>query len=276
MNTLKVTFLLALLSGLFIVIGQSLGGTSGAQFALILSLAMTFGSYWFSDTIVLKMHRAKEVTKATDPKLVSMVERLAHKAGLPVPKVYILPSSGANAFATGRDPHHSAVAVTQGIMTQLSDNELSGVIGHELAHIKNRDILISSIAAAIGGAISMLANMAQWAFIFGRGNERDDNAAGTFFTMLIAPITATLIQLAISRSREFEADRVGAEIHGNPLDLASALHKLHTSQALLPAVSNSTATAHMFILSPLKGKNVLKLFSTHPPVEERIKRLQAM
>lgn len=275
-NGLKTTLFLGLLTGLFIVVGSSLGGQSGAIFAFGLAVVMNLGSYWFSDTIVLKLHRAQAVDNTTHPELVGMVSRLANRAGLPMPKVYIIPEMTPNAFATGRNPQHAAVAFTQGILNQLDPNELSGVAAHELAHIQHRDILISSVAACIGGAISMLANMAQWAMLFGRDREEGQNPIAALATIIIAPIAAMLIQMAISRSREYLADARGAEIHGNPMDLASALAKLHNNIALLPQPDQNPAMAHMYIMSPLSGRQLMNLFSTHPPVETRIARLREL
>ncbi len=275
-NGLKTTLFLAILTGLFIAVGSSLGGQSGAIMAFGIAILMNFGSYWFSDTIVLKRHRAQVIDSASHPDLVAMVERLAHRAGLPMPKVYIMPDMSLNAFATGRNPSHAAVAFTQGIINQLNPDELAGVAAHELAHIQNRDILISSIAACVGGAISMLANMAQWAMLFGRDREEGQNPVGALVTIIVAPIAAMLIQMAISRSREYLADARGAEIHGNPLDLASALAKLHNNMALMPPSDQNPAMAHMYIMSPLTGGQFMNLFSTHPPVEARIARLRAL
>jgi heat shock protein HtpX len=246
-------------------------------FALIMAFMMNAFTYWFSDKIVLRMYGAKEVTRAEAPELYELVGRLARKAGLPMPKVYIINQPQPNAFATGRNPQNAAVAVTSGILRMLSAEELEGVLGHELAHIKHRDILIGTIAATIAGAISYLAHMAQWAMIF--GSHRDDeegNPLATIALMILAPIAAMLIQLAISRSREFAADAGGAKIAGNPRYLASALRKLHMASEQIP-MQAQPATAHMFIVNPLSGgSSIAKLFSTHPPVEERIARLEAM
>ncbi|MEK7263986.1 MAG: zinc metalloprotease HtpX [Bacteroidota bacterium] len=279
MNTLKTTFLMALLTVLFILIGSALGGESGMVMAFFFAIAMNFGAYFFSDKLVLRMYKAQEIQHNDNPQLFQMVTEMTMKANLPMPKLYIIPSEQPNAFATGRDPHHSAVAVTQGILNMLSKEELRGVIGHELAHIKHRDILIGTIAATVAGAISMLANMAQWAMIFG-GSNRDDREGGSpvagILMMILAPIAAMLIQMAISRSREFLADEGGAEISGNPLYLSNALRKLHTATQQIP-MQATPATAHMFIVSPFAGMGgITKLFSTHPPVEERIERLQEM
>jgi heat shock protein HtpX len=246
--------------------------------ALIFALGMNFISYWFSDKIVLRMYRAKQVTEAEAPDLYSIVRSLVQKAGMPMPKVYMMDQEQPNAFATGRNPNHAAVAVTTGIMRILTREELQGVIGHELSHIKNRDILISTIAATIAGAISYLAQMAQWAMIFG-GHRGDDDEGGSpiaaFVMMIVGPIAAMIIQMAISRSREYAADSGGAEIAGNPRYLAGALRKLHMASQKIPMHANP-ATSHMFIVNPFSGGGIVKLFSTHPPIEERIARLESM
>jgi len=278
-NTLKTTFFLAILAVLFVAIGSLLGGKNGATMALIMAGVMNLGAYWFSDKIVLAMYRAKEVAERDAPELHSIVRQLTVRAQLPMPRVYIMDNPTPNAFATGRNPEHAAVAVTTGILNLLSREELSGVIGHELAHIKNRDILISTIAATIAGAISYLAHMAQWGLMFGgRRDNEDRNPLGSvigIFIMILAPIAAMLIQMAISRSREYKADESGATVCGNPLALASALKKLQTGVRRIPMQANPS-TAHMFIVSPLTGGGMLSLFSTHPPIEERIARLEAM
>ena len=279
-NTLKTTFFLAVLTVLFIFIGSLLGGKSGATMAIIMAGVMNIGAYWFSDKIVLAMYKAKEVPEREAPELHSIVRELTMRAQLPMPKVYIMDNPAPNAFATGRNPEHAAVAVTTGITGLLSRDELSGVIGHELAHIKNRDILISTVAATIAGAISYLTYMAQWGLMFS-GSRRDEegrNPLGSVVAiavMILAPIAAMLVQMAISRSREYKADEGGASICGNPLSLASALKKLHAGVRRIPMNANP-ATAHMFIVSPLAGGGVLSLFSTHPPIEERVARLEAM
>ncbi|HAS17507.1 MAG TPA: zinc metalloprotease HtpX [Nitrospiraceae bacterium] len=279
MNTLKTTFFLAILAVLFVAIGSLLGGKNGATMALIMAGVMNLGAYWFSDKIVLAMYRAKEVAERDAPELHSIVRQLTVRAQLPMPRVYMMDNPTPNAFATGRNPEHAAVAVTTGILNLLSREELSGVIGHELAHIKNRDILISTIAATIAGAISYLAHMAQWGLMFGgRRDNEDRNPLGSvigIFIMILAPIAAMLIQMAISRSREYKADESGATVCGNPLALASALKKLQTGVRRIPMQANPS-TAHMFIVSPLTGGGMLSLFSTHPPIEERIARLEAM
>jgi heat shock protein HtpX len=246
--------------------------------ALIFALVMNFFAYWFSDKIVLKMYGAKEVTESEAPDLYAMVRRLAQKAEIPMPRIYIINAEQPNAFATGRNPKHAAVAVTTGIMRILSHEELQGVIGHELAHVKHRDILISTVAATIAGAISYLAQMAQWAMIFG-GHRGDDNEGGSpvaaIIMMIVGPIAAMIVQMAISRSREYAADAGGAKIAGNPRHLAGALKKLHMASQKIHMQANP-ATSHMFIVNPLSGGGLLKLFSTHPPIEERIARLNSM
>jgi heat shock protein HtpX len=286
MNGFRTTILLAVLTALVVWIGQMVGGPNGAVMALIFAGAMNFFSYWFSDKIVLKMYGGQQITANDDPELYSLVQELAAKGGLPMPKVYVIPEDAPNAFATGRNPEHAAVAVTQGIRRILNKRELAGVLGHELTHVKNRDILISSIAATLAGAISFMAQMAQWGMIFGGGRSRDDGEGnggggifGLLFMMIVAPIAAMLIQMAVSRSREFMADAGGAKISGDPLALAGALRKLHMGAQNIPLeVSNATqnATAHMFIVSPLTGGSFASLFSTHPAMEERVARLEAM
>ncbi len=276
MNTMKTFMLMAGLTALLIVIGNALGGQSGMMIALGIALLMNFGSYWFSDKIVLKMYNAQEASPSSD--LYAMVRTLANKAGLPMPKVYIIPGEQANAFATGRNPEHAAVAVTEGIMRILNRNELAGVIGHELAHIKNRDILIGTIAATIAGAISMIANIAQFSMLFGgrSDDEEGQNPIATLAMIIIAPIAAMLIQMAVSRSREYLADEVGAQIAGDPRALSNALRKLHMSAEQIPMAA-TPATAHMFIVSPLTaGSAIMNLFSTHPPMEKRVERLENM
>lgn len=275
MNSAKVFLFMAALSGLFMVSGQALGGQSGMITALVMAIAMNFFAYWFSDKLALKMSRAQEVNDAEAPVLHAMIASLAGRAGLPKPRVYIMPGDTPNAFATGRDPEHAAVAVTEGLLSLLNRDELEGVLAHELAHIKNRDILISSIAAVMAGAISYLATMAQWAMIFGggRGEEEEGGSMfGSLAMMIIAPLAATLIQLAISRSREYTADATGAAISGKPQGLASALARLEAYNQQLPMQVNP-ATAQMYIVNPLHGQSLMRLFSTHPPIRERIKRL---
>ena len=281
MNTLKSLFLLAFLSAILVLVGGVIGGKNGALVALVLAGVMNFVSYWWSDKIVLRMYKASEVGRDDAPELYSDVEELAQIAGLPMPRVYVIPEQAPNAFATGRDPHHSAVAVTQGIMRLLNRSELKGVIAHELAHIRNRDILIGSVAATIAGAITYLAYMAQFAAIFGGGggNRRGGGMLELLAMAIIAPMAAMIVRMAISRTREFGADKTGAEICGNPLYLADALRKLQAGASRIPLqVSEQTAesTAHMMIVSPMIGGGFAKLFSTHPPTEERVARLKAM
>jgi len=266
---------MALMTVLLVLAGGALGGRGGMMMAFVFAVVMNFGTYWFSDKIVLKMYRARPVNESEAPNLYNMVRELSMKARLPMPKVYVIPNPTPNAFATGRNPKHAAVAVTEGIMKILTPQELSAVISHELGHVKNRDILIGTIAATIAGAISMLAHIAQWAMIFGGRSSDDDNPIAALAMIILAPIAAMLIQLAISRSREYAADATGAKIHGMPRDLASALKKLQMASKKIPMRANP-ATAHMFIVNPLSAKGLASLFSTHPPMEERIKRLEAM
>jgi heat shock protein HtpX len=278
MNNIKTLVLLVTLTLILVWAGAAMSGKQGMTIAFIFALGMNFFAYWFSDKIVLKMYKAKEVTEAEAPDLYSIVRMLSQKAEIPMPKVYIIDQEQPNAFATGRNPKHAAVAVTTGIMRILSREELQGVIGHELAHVKHRDILVSTIAATIAGAISFLAQMAQWAMIFG-GHRGDDDEGGSpiaaFVMMIVGPIAAMIIQMAISRSREYAADQSGAEIAGNPRYLAGALRKLHMASQKIHMDANPS-TAHMFIVNPLSGGGILKLFSTHPPIEERIARLESM
>jgi len=281
-NILKTTFLLSLLTILLVIMGGAVGGKGGMMVAFLIAAAMNFGSYWFSDKIVLKMYNAQEITREVHPSFYGMIERLAAQAGLPMPKVYIIPDDSPNAFATGRNPDHAAVAATQGIRRILTSDELEGVMAHELAHVKNRDILISTIAATFAGAISMIGNMLQWGAMFGAGRSDDDEGGGiggmvgSLAMAIIAPIAAMLIQMAVSRSREYMADASGAEICGRPLALAGALSKLHNASQAIPMLDAKPATAHMFIVNPLTGGGMMSLFSTHPPMEERIARLQSM
>lgn len=277
MNTLKTTVLMVTLTLMLIAIGGILGGKTGMTLAFIIAFGMNFISYWFSDKIVLKMYRAQPVSQSDAPELYAMVRRLAQKAGIPMPKIYIIEKAQPNAFATGRNPANGAVAVTSGIMRILTREELEGVIAHELAHIKHRDILIGTIAATLAGAISYLAQMAQWAMIFGGRQDDDDGGSpiAAIVMMIVGPIAAMLVQMAISRSREYGADAAGARISGNPAYLSSALKKLHTASQRIPMDANP-ATSHMFIVNPLKGGWLSKLFSTHPPMEERIARLESM
>jgi len=277
MNTLKTTFLMALLTVLLVTLGGALGGKSGMAMAFIMAAGMNFFSYWFSDKMVLSMYGAQEISESDDPRFYGIVRRLAQRANLPMPKVYLINSDTPNAFATGRNPEHAAVAATSGILRILSEEELAGVMAHELAHVKNRDILIQTIAATFAGAITYMAHMAQWAAMFG-GRSDDDEGGGIFGTILmaiLAPIAAMLVQMAISRSREFGADAGGASISGNPLSLANALQKLEMGNQQIPMHANA-ATAHMFIVNPLTGGGLMSLFSTHPPMAERVARLQEM
>jgi len=278
MNGLKTMALMVTLTLMLVFIGGLLGGKSGMTFALIMAFGINFITYWFSDKIVLRMYKAQPVNESEAPELYNMVRRLSQKAQLPMPKVYIMEQDQPNAFATGRNPEHGVVAVTTGIMRMLSREELEGVIAHELAHIKHRDILVSTVAAAIAGAISYLAQMAQWAMIFGGGRSDEDEGGSpiaSLVMMIVGPIAAMLVQMAISRSREYGADAGGARIAGNPLHLSSALKKLDMASKRIPMDANP-ATSHMFIVSPLTGGGILKLFSTHPPMEERIARLESM
>ncbi|WP_346353986.1 zinc metalloprotease HtpX [Azotosporobacter soli] len=283
MNNLKTTVLMAALTGFMLLLGASFGGKGGLLLMLIMSLAMNLGSYWFSDRIVLSMYNAQEVTAQEAPDLHRMVQNLAARASLPMPRVYIMQDPSPNAFATGRNPEHGVVAVTTGIMQALSPDELSGVIAHELAHIKHRDTLISTVAAAMAGVITYMAHMAQWAAMFGGlGRSSDDDESGgsgligSLFMIILAPIAATLIQMGISRSREYVADESGGQICGNPLALASALEKIeyYAKHRVMPNASPSTA--HMFIINPFSGGGqwFLSLFSTHPATQERIARLR--
>ncbi|HEX9462600.1 MAG TPA: zinc metalloprotease HtpX [Alphaproteobacteria bacterium] len=275
-NGLKTALLLGLLSGLLLAIGQFLGGASGLLIAFIFAAVMNFGSYWFSDKIVLRMYNAQEV--GPGHRLYTIVERLARQAGLPMPRVYIIPDPSPNAFATGRNPEHAAVAATEGILQILSDTELEGVIAHELTHVKHRDILISSVAATIAAAIMMAARTAQFAAMFGGyggrddGRDRGNNPIALLAMIILAPIAAMLIQMAISRSREFSADAGGAQIVGNPYGLADALRKIDAAAKRVPLDANP-ATAHMFIVKPFSGAGLMSLFSSHPPTEERIRAL---
>jgi heat shock protein HtpX len=278
-NIFKTALLLAVLTAMLVLIGGALGGQQGMVIAFVLALAMNFASYWWSDKIVLAMYRAQPVTEAEAPGLYNMVRRLATKAGVPMPRVYIVPSEQPNAFATGRNPEHAVVAVTEGIMRILDDDELEGVLAHELAHVTNRDVLISTIAATLAGAITYLAHMAQWAAIFGGGRHHDDEDAPSPIAMIlmamVAPIAAMLVQLAVSRSREFQADATGARLAGRTWGLSKALEKLEMARHAVPMDANP-ATAHLFIVNPLSGQALTRLFSTHPPIEERIARLRAM
>jgi len=279
-NSFKTALLLGLLTGIILGIGQLFGGSQGLVIAFVFALLINFGSYWFSDKIVLAMYHAREVSGDDAPELYRTVQNLTVRAQLPMPRLYVIPSESPNAFATGRDPQHAAVAVTEGILRIMNREELEGVIAHELSHVKNRDILIGTIAATLAGVVMMLASMARWAAIFGVGrSDRDEEGGGGILGMILmsvlAPIAAMMIQMAISRSREFLADATGAKIAGNPLGLASGLAKLARASEMVPLEARPE-TAHMFIVSPLTGGSFLSLFSTHPPVEERIARLRAM
>jgi heat shock protein HtpX len=274
-NYLKTALLLGAMTGLILVCGRLLGGDTGMILALVLAAAMNFGSYWFSDKIVLATYRARPVSESEAPRLHAMVDGLVARAGLPKPKLYVLPQQAPNAFATGRNPQHAAVAVTRGLLELMNQEEVEGVLAHELAHVKNRDILISSIAATIAGAITLLASFARWGAIFGGLGGRDDREGGLFGLLamaIFAPIAALVIQMAVSRSREYAADATGASIAGNPHGLARALEKLGAYSKRIP-LDSSPATSHMFIVAPLSGRGLANLFSTHPPVAERIRRL---
>jgi len=278
MNTMKTVFLMTFMMVLLMLVGSLLGGEQGVIMAFVFSLVMNFGAYWFSDKIVLMMYRAKQVTEAEAPRLYSLAARVASQAQLPMPRVYIIPGETPNAFATGRDPNHAAVAATEGILKTLSDDELEGVLAHEFAHIKHRDILTGTIVATMVGTITFVARMAGWSMMFAGGgrDRRDSNGLAELLLLILAPIAAVLVQLAISRSREFAADEGAARISGRPLSLANALQKLERGVETLPMANASPASAHMFIVNPLSGKGVFKLFSTHPPVSERIERLQKL
>jgi len=276
-NRIKTVLLLAGLTAFLIFMGKVIGGRQGMYLAFLLALAMNFFSYWFSDKIVLRMYGAQEVSPAEAPQLHQIVEELAREAGIPKPRVYIIPDDSPNAFATGRNPEHAAVAATEGIMRLLTPTELKGVLGHELGHVRNRDILISTIAATLAGAIMILADIARFGAIFGLGGDDDEGPGllGVIVLSIIAPLAAMLIQMAISRSREYLADETGAHLAHNPESLARALEKLAMGSQRVP-MDASPATAHMFIVNPLTGSSLMNLFSTHPPIEERIARLRAM
>ena len=275
-NTFKTGFFLTLLTLLLMFIGRAFGGQNGMLLALAFAAVMNFVSYFYSDKIALAMYRAQPVTREELPRAYAAVERLTQKIGIPMPKIYVIPSESPNAFATGRNPQHASVAVTQGILNLLNDEELEGVLAHELGHVNNRDILISSVAATVAGAITMLASMGRFAMIFGgMGGERDENRGGglgALFMLILAPIAASLIQLAVSRSREYQADATGAHFTGNPYALASALAKLDAYSRRLP-MQATPSTAHLFIVQPVLGMNLGSLFSTHPPIAKRIERL---
>jgi heat shock protein HtpX len=277
-NTIKTTLLLGLLTGLIMGFGSYLGGSQGLVIAFVFAGLMNFGAFWFSDTIVLKMYHARPVDAAEAPDLYRIVHGLVSRAQMPMPRLYLLPQEAPNAFATGRSPQHAAVAVTEGLLRLMSAQEVEGVLAHELGHVKNRDTLISTVAATLAGVVMMLANMLRWAAIFG-GVQRDEDdgggIAGLLVMTIVAPIAAMLIQFAISRSREFQADATGAELSGNPLGLASALEKLAFASERIPMAAQPQ-TAHLFIVNPLGGSSLARMFSTHPPIEERVRRLRAM
>jgi heat shock protein HtpX len=279
-SMLKTTVLLALLTGLIMLIGGMLGGRGGLVIAFIFAIGMNFFSYWFSDKMVLKAYGARELNATGAPELYAIVNELAHAANIPMPRLYLIDTDTPNAFATGRNPKHAAVAVTRGIMRICSREELKGVIGHELSHVLNRDILISSVAATLAGVVMMIGTMARWSAIFGGFGGRDENGGGGFIELLamaiIAPLAATVIQLAISRTREYQADASGARLTHNPLLLANALRKLESANERMPMADASRATAHLFIVNPLSAGGLARLFSTHPPIEERIRRLEKM
>jgi heat shock protein HtpX len=281
MSRMKTAMLLATLTALFLWAGQALGGETGLMTALVFAGVMNFGAYWWSDKIVLRMYRAQEVTPTQTPGLHNLVRELTLRAGLPMPRVYVIPEDAPNAFATGRNPQHAAVAVTEGLLRLLDRDELAGVLAHELGHVKNRDTLVMTVAATIAGAVSMLASIAQWGMIFGGGRSADDGEEGAhpaagLLGIILAPIAAMLIQMAISRSREFIADETGARVSGNPLALASALLKIDAWSRQMPMTAGSPATAHLFIINPLTGGGLLRLFSTHPSTEQRVEGLRAM
>ena len=274
-NTFKTAFLLTALTLLLLFLGQIFGGQNGMVIALVIAAVMNFISYFYSDKIALTMYRAQPVTRKQLPRAYAIVERLTQKIGIPMPKMYVIPTESPNAFATGRNPNHASVAVTQGILNLLSDEELEGVLAHELGHVRNRDILISSIAATVAGAITYLAEIGRWGMIFG-GYDRDDNNRGgglaALFMLILAPIAAMMIQLAVSRSREYQADETGAHFTGNPYALASALAKLDAYSKRMP-LKATPSTAHLFIIQPFLGMNMMGLFQTHPPIAKRIERL---
>ena len=279
-NIFKTGLLLAVLTVMLVLIGGAVGGRQGMLIAFFVAVAMNFVSYWFSDKMVLAAYGAQPIEEASAPRLYAIVHRLATRAGIPMPRVYMIPSETPNAFATGRNPEHAVVAVTEGILRILDEDELEGVLAHELSHVKNRDVLISTIAATLAGAITYLAHMAQWAAMFG-GRSRDDDEGGSnpiamILLAILAPIAALLVQMAVSRSREFQADATGAQVAGRSWGLAKALEKLQMANQAMPMADATPATAHLFIVNPLSGQTLMRLFSTHPPLEERIARLRAM
>jgi heat shock protein HtpX len=275
----KTALLLGVLTALLVVIGGAIGGQQGMVIAFFIALAMNFFSYWFSDKMVLAMYGAQPISEADAPQIYRIVRTLTTRANMPMPRIYLLPSDTPNAFATGRNPQHAAVAVTEGILRILNEEELEGVLAHELSHVKNRDVLISTIAATLAGAITYLAHMAQWAAMFGGRSSNDEeggvNPIAAIAMAILAPIAAMLVQMAVSRSREYQADASGAQIAGKPWGLAQALEKLQMAQQVAPMAANP-ATAHLFIVNPLSGRSLMNLFSTHPPLEERIARLRSM
>jgi heat shock protein HtpX len=275
----KTALLLGVLTALLVLIGGAIGGQQGMVVAFFLALAMNFFSYWFSDKIVLAMYGAQPLDEAAAPTIYRIIRRLATRASMPMPKIYLLPSDAPNAFATGRNPEHAVVAVTEGIVRILDEEELEGVLAHELSHVKNRDVLISTMAATLAGAITYLAHLAQWGAMFGGRSSHDDeggtNPIAAIMMAILAPIAAMLVQMAVSRSREYQADETGARMTGKPWGLAKALEKLQMAQQVTPMNANP-ATAHLFIVNPLSGRSLMNLFSTHPPLEERVARLRAM
>lgn len=278
-SQLRTGVLLAALTALIVLFGRLLGGQTGMVVAFMLAMVMNVGSYWYSDKIVLSMYRAVDLAPSDAPMIHSIVDELSQRAGLPKPRVVLVPENTPNAFATGRDPKHAVVAVTQGLLQTLSPEEIKGVLAHEMGHVKNRDILIQSVAATLAGAIMIVANMVKWATLFGFGGSDDEEGGNPLFAFvlaLIAPIAASLIQMAISRSREFLADETGARLAGNPNYLANALEKLDAYSRRVPLQHGNPATEHMFIVNPFAGMSVAKLFSTHPPTEERVRRLREM
>ena len=278
MNTLKTVFLMTLMTVLLLAVGSVVGGEQGMFFAFLISLLMNFGSYWFSDKIVLRMYKAREVNEAESPRLHRIVTRVAKLVGLPMPKVYIIPGEAPNAFATGRNPQHAAIATTEGILNLLNDDELEGVVAHEFAHIKNRDILTGSIVATMVGTVTFIARMVGWSMMFGgRNNERrDSNGIAELAMMILAPIVAVLIQMAVSRSREFAADAGAAQTTSKPMSLASALQKLEKRGEAVQLMNASPASAHLFIVNPLRSGALSKLFSTHPSTSERVEALHQL
>ncbi len=277
-NQLKTGLLLGLLTGLILIFGQVLGGNGGLMIAFVIAIAMNVGSYWFSDRIVLRMYKASEVSPSDAPRLHEIVDELSQRADIPKPRVFIIPEKSPNAFATGRNPNRGVVAVTQGILDILSKEELKGVLGHELGHIRNRDILIQTVAATLAGVIMFVSTMVRWAAIFGMGGDEEGggNPIVAIALAIIAPFAAMLIQMAISRSREYLADQAGAEFAGNPAYLAGALEKMNAYSKNIPMRTGNQSTAHMFIVNPFSGRKLANLFSTHPPIEDRISRLRAM